>query len=144
MKRIRAMLPLALITCLMVFAFVGSDSNCGDRREDVLASVTIIDQPEGGTNVNTVSCTFEASMTRTDGKTDVLEYPVRVNSIWHSSHGTYNAPTLELYFPGQPQRHTVSKSAPAGMHLDKPFWLEIFWYDKDGNNTIYSDTAYCE
>ncbi len=144
MKRILRFLPLTIAACLFFFAFVGSSSSCEDVREDVLVHVAIIDQPEGGSNVNTVTCTFEATMSRTDGKSDPLDVAARVSAVWHSPHGIYNSSTTELFIPGQPTRITISKSAPAGMHLDKPFWLEIFWYDADGNNTVLSDTADCQ
>jgi hypothetical protein len=144
-KRIARFLPLALGTVVFFFLFVATDGPCCSfDRKDILVSVTITDQPEGGSGVNTVSCTFDATMTRTDGKTDPLEDPAKLTTEWHSPHGTYNKQNHELYFPGQTQAITVSKSAPTGWYLDKPFWLVITWNDVDGNNVHWSDTAYCQ
>ncbi|MBN2538069.1 hypothetical protein JXB37_07335 [candidate division WOR-3 bacterium] len=146
MKHNVRFLPLALGAALFLFLFVGGDSGCNsltrDDRIEMAAWVT--GQPQGGSGVNTVSCTFEASFSRTDGETDPIDPPARIFTTWYSPHGNYNHETHELSNPTRVHTFTVSKSAPQGAHLDKPFWLVISWYDTDDRNEITSDTAYCE
>jgi hypothetical protein len=145
-KHVRRFLPLALSAGFFLFIFVAGDGGCNSLTRDdrIETAVTITSQPQGGSGVNTVSCTFEASFSRTDGETDPIDPPTRIFTTWYSPHGNYNPETHELSNPTRVYTFTVSKSAPSGMYLDKPFWLEISWYDTDDHNVMYSDTAYCQ
>lgn len=83
-------------------------------------------------------------VSRPDGETDPFDPPARIFTTWYSPHGNCNHETRELSNPTRVYTFTVSRSAPWGAHLDKPFWLVVSWYDTDDRNEITSDTAYCQ
>jgi len=139
MKRAMPILRLpALFLCLAALTVLSCDPKTGNL------SVSIISQPTGGSYVTMVSCTFEGTATDAMGGDDDFPDPIVLTATWHSSHGTYPGGTVAWTHGGQYQTKTVSKSAPSGMHLDKPFWCELTWKDAEGGHLIVSDTAYCE
>jgi hypothetical protein len=130
-------LPAVLVLCLAATTVLSCD-----EPATAWLSVQIIQQPVGGSGVNTVSCTFNG--TAFDDEGHYIDGGIELKSEWHSPHGIYNEESFKWTMHDEYQSHTVSKSAPSGMYLDKPFWCELSWKDKDGTHRIVSDTAHCE
>ena len=139
MKRVLRILrlPAGLVLCLAALTALSCDAGV-----EASLAVLITQQPVGGSNVNTVSCTFEGTISCPEKASTAIA----VSTHWESPHGTYNEEVHTWEWLGIPQTKTItsSKSAPSGMHLDKPFWLVISWRDAGGTHRVVSDTAYCE
>ncbi len=141
MKRFVDQLRLFLILMIALAAFVRLDC---DDRPDINISVDITVQPQGGSGVNTVTCTFRGVAVNNNGQAGPLVENATLTSTWWSTHGKYNVQTHVLTTHADEKYFTTSKSAPDGMYLDKPFWLVVSWTDKGGYCEAVSDTAYCQ
>ena len=136
-------LPVAAAAAFVILC--GFGLSCDPPALSTDLRVKIVQQPQGGTWVNTVTCVFAAGAF---DSTVALGQPTRyANTLswkWHSSGGgTYNPGTKAYSVNGETDTLSVSKSAPSGMYLDKKFWLVLTWTDAQGKHTLVSDTANC-
>jgi hypothetical protein len=143
-KKLVRFLPLALSVVVFVFLFVGSDSDCTVDRDDIYVHVDVLSHPVGGSNVDSVSCTFQVKAGYLNpNMRGPFDPAVKVNSAWHNTETRFYGKSHYLEEPGE-ETFTVSKTKPSGTYFDKPMWLQIWWYDDDGLQLMTSDTAWCQ
>jgi hypothetical protein len=132
---------ISLAALLVAFGAVtvlaGGQPDCNNDRVEV----TITAQPQGGTNVNTLTCAFSADL---DGGGNGTSRTVNV--VWVNQDGAEYSPqsyTLS-YADGEDSKSlTTTKSAPEGLFLDKTFHAKFSWTDGTGDHTLESEPAAC-
>ena len=134
-----------VVAAAVLVTLCGFGLSCDAPRPTSELKVKIVQQPQGGTWVNTVTCAFTTGLfDSTVALGQSSRYVTVLNWKWHSSGGgAYNPGTKDYSLNGETDSLSVSKSAPSGMYLDKKFWLVLTWSDAGGDHTLVSDTADC-
>ena len=106
-KRIGIALSLLLMAALIIFTGCGGE----EEPEETILEVTITQHPQGGVNVQSVSCTFECEITNGSGTVQVT-----IEWWWEDAAGL-NDQVVETdyvdFTQNQPVSHTTTFSAPA-------------------------------
>ena len=135
-KRIGIALSLLLMAALIIFTGCGGE----EEPEETILEVTITQHPQGGINVQSVSCTFECEITNGSGTVQVT-----IEWWWEDAAGL-NDQVVETdyvdFTQNQPVSHTTTFSAPAGFVLLNYYWVELSWTDDDGPHTVESNKAF--
>jgi hypothetical protein len=100
------------------------------------AEVTIVADPVGGSDVATLSCTFQVSELVGEGSG-----PVSVSARWAASCGTHKSEVFQ--FKGGDATFTTTYSESGGYPITKTFWVDITWLDARGSHTVRSAAAAC-
>lgn len=136
-KRIGAVISLSLMAALIMFAGCGGE----EEPEETILEVTITAHPQGGVNVQSVSCTFEGEIISGDDPVQVT-----IEWWWEDALG-FNDQVVETNYHNfddpQPVSHTTTFTAPVGFVLLNYYWVELSWTDDDGNHTLESSKAFC-
>jgi hypothetical protein len=127
MRRILYLLGLAV--ALLAIAAPDGTRNCGPTN----VKVEILEQPQGGQNVNTLTCKFNGVYTYTDEK------PFELEAVWMTDSGPHKTETFTFTKDSDVQTLTTSFSAPEGMFLDKTFWVKF----PNSYNQTESNKAIC-
>ena len=98
------------------------------------AEVTIVADPVGGSDVATLSCTFQVSELVGEGSG-----PVSVSARWAASCGTHKSEVFQ--FKGGDATFTTTYSESGGYPITKTFWVEIMWLDARGSHALRSASA---
>ena len=135
-KNIIKLLSVSLVIALM--AVVG----CGDDAVEVTTlDLTITSHPEGGVNIQSVSCTVEGELIGGDDPVTVT-----IDWWWEDAAGLndeiYSTETY-TFSENQPIEHTTTYDVPAGFFLLAYWWAEFTWSDDDGSHSIESNKAFC-
>jgi PKD repeat protein len=104
-------------------------------------NLAITSQPQGGSQVQSVSVGFDGNITG-------YVRPVHVSAEWYFQPATGGNPKLksstELTFDSA---NITSKSsvysAPPGYVLANNYYLKLIWTDDAGQHSLMSDKAYC-
>ena len=108
---------------------------------DVTLNLSVTNQPDGGNQVNTVSCEY-------DGSVSVSDESIQVTVEWWWEDGNHeNAALKDSEQVTFDSKNTVSKStvysAGSGYVLLNYYWVKFKWTDDDGSHEIESGKAYC-
>lgn len=135
----------ATFVCALVTVGLVVMSGCGPWiTQDLVLVVEIETQPQGGTYVNTLTCTFSAVSFYDEGVPTPVDASATIKVQWFANgiaHKTesfsYSSATHDTRF------YTTSFSAPAGMYLDKTFKVRITYPGTGGQKTLESSPAIC-
>ena len=100
------------------------------------AEVAVVADPEGGTDVSSLSCTFEVA--EIPGSSTG---PIAVRASWAASCGVHK--TEAFTFTGGTKTFLTTYEEAGGYSLDKTFWVEIRWTDARGSHVVRSAQAPC-
>jgi hypothetical protein len=121
-------------------------------------SVTIVKQPQGGTNINQLTCTFKVAYTWEDQKYwDGSKYnypkgyypsegpfPITLFTYWWNGQDRYNEEKTQFTYEKNGGIYTMTLTPKqAGYYFDKTFEASFGWSDKDGNHNPSSQKAVC-
>ena len=114
--------------------------SCG--KEETILRLTIIEQPQSGTNVSFIQCTFEGEVVSGDES-------VRVEAEWweEDQYGFNETQVGAEYFDfdsQQPISRITSYGAPFPFVLYGYYWVEFVWSDDEGQHRRESQKAFCE
>lgn len=129
---------IVIILLIALITIVG----CGDDAVEVTTlDLTIISHPEGGVNIQSVSCVVEGELIGGDDPVTVT-----IDWWWEDAAGLndelYSTETY-TFSENQPMEHTTTYDAPAGFFLLCYWWAEFTWSDDDGSHSIESNKAFC-
>ena len=116
-----------VVMLLVVAAPDAMNSGCAP----VHVAVEIVQQPQGGQNVNTLSCTFKGTFYYGDTMT--------IEAVWMTENGPHKTESFTFTKDNDVQTLTTSFSAPAGQFLDKTFWVKF----NNVRDAPESDKAVC-
>ena len=127
-------IALAALACL----------TCEINEEDVYVDLEITGQPVGGSNVDTLWCTFKGT-SYNDGalEKEELYKNLSVNGYFQSPGGIVEMRTYTWTKDKQTQTFSAFVAAPPGHYLDTKYWFMLLVNDKKGYREIVSDTADC-
>ncbi len=124
---------LALVLAVLAgCSLVGTDV----PRDATSAEVSIVSDPEGGTNVPSLSCTFEVTEIPGSGSG-----PVVIRASWAAPCGVHKSESFT--FSGGSRTFVTTYEEPGGYPLNKTFWVVITWEDGRGSHTVRSEEAEC-
>ena len=99
------------------------------------AEVTVVADPDGGTDVTSLSCTFEVTEIPGAGSGAIT-----IRASWAASCGVHK--TESFAFTGGTKTFLTTYEE-SGYPLNKTFWVEIQWQDARGSHVVRSDQAPC-
>lgn len=104
--------------------------------------VVFLDQPQGGDLVQTLTSRFRVTIDPA-GAT-VAEGQIELTVQWMTGAGAHQTETVGAPWAlAEPNpdvaEYTTSFSAPAGLYLDKTFWVRVEWYDH--GDLYYQESA---
>jgi hypothetical protein len=107
----------------LFFLLVGSIIiGCGPDYDSVL-NLSITAHPQGGQYIQTLSCSFEGY---TEWFKNGDPEPIIVRAYWMTAGGEHKEDRFGFKSSDpNPVTYTTTFSAPAGMFLDKTFWVEF-------------------
>jgi hypothetical protein len=132
---------------LIVLGGLSCDLFSSYKGTAVMEHLYIVTQPQGGYGIDSLWCTFFGLALDTDTTIELgmpLSAPIKVTTVWHSSHGTYEREDFTWDLNGEAMTYTVAKKAPPRAHFDKPFWVEFYCEDAQDDHSFTSDTAICQ
>jgi len=97
--------------------------------------VRIVRQPQGGTNVEELMCTFEVAEVPGSGSA-----PIAIVVSWVAPCGTHK--TESFLFEGGSKAYE-STYTESGYPIGMTFWAMIAWQDASGSHQLRSDVAAC-
>jgi len=126
---------------LLILSFVFVFSSCKKEIIPTTLNLSVTTQPEGGNEVNSVSCEFE-------GTVSVPDQSIPVTVEWWWENGDHENATMkdseQVTFNSE---NSVSKStvysAASGYILLNYYWVKLKWTDDEGSHEIESGKAYC-
>jgi len=128
--------------CILVIFTILSLLILSCTKEYTRLSLTIGEQPEGGSNVTEVSIAIVARLESGDT-------PIQAKVKWWAkdingqNQTEYWADTWTFRSTEWEELGAMAY-APQGGHLFGYFWFEITWTDEDGTeNEVLSEEAYC-
>jgi hypothetical protein len=145
---------VALVLLATVVVLPGYGSACDGMPYPESLTVNITRQPVGGMNVGLVGCAFTATYVREFvSKEDDPKYHaangVDLSVYFVNDRGSkYSEQSYKFDANGE-STQTISKTitfqAPAGMYLDKTFWVVFSWSDhsRQKSHTLESAKAVC-
>lgn len=98
------------------------------------AEVSVLSDPVGGTNVSSLSCTFEVVETSTSGSG-----PIVVRADWAAPCGVHKSETFT--FTGGTRTFITTYDEPGGYPITLNFWVQLTWKDDRGSHLVRSATA---
>jgi len=131
------------LTPTVVLAGILLGCACGDTKKPV-GGVLIVKQPQGGQLIQTVSCELELASDASD--TNCVNPQVVYTAIWMSDKDEHKRESFTVVASRgekRTQNHTTTFSAPQGLYLDRTFWLEVHWDDRNGFQILKSAKAVC-
>jgi hypothetical protein len=130
--------------CALLFTTLAILTGCGPWLTEATAiEVHIVTQPQGGTYVNTVTCTFSAQNYYPED-TPVSTKAAKIKVQWFANGTSHKTETLT--YAGSSYSlvwYTTTFSAPVGMYLDKAFKVRITYPGIGGESTLESNEAVC-
>ncbi len=141
----RAILPL--LAALFVIVFEGSDCY-GPIVKSYISGLEFTSQPQGGSYVQTLSCTFVVSSDATAAEPDKVPQngDITIRIAWKTDEKTHDVETKKIPWVLNETTYTTvttTFSAPEGYYLDKTFWVEVSWTDSGGDHIKESEKASC-
>ena len=126
---------------IIILSFVFIFSSC---KEDIIPTelnLIVSSNPQGGTQVSSVSCSF-------DGSVSVPDQSVQVTVEWWWEDGNHsNAEMKDSEQVTFNSENTVSKStvysAGSGYILLNYYWVKFKWTDDNGSHEKESGKAFC-
>jgi len=140
MKAVRRYWPPVLVLgglLLAIGSIAGCSSTAGIPTAGAMnAEVSVVADPEGGTDVSSLSCTFEVTEIPESGTA-----PIAVRASWAASCGVHK--TEAFTFTGGTKTFLTTYEELGGYALNKTFWVEIRWQDARGSHLVKSASAPC-
>jgi len=127
---------------LIILSIVLIFSSC--KKEEILPttlSLNVTTQPQGGTQVNTVSCEFNGTVSEADKS-------ISVTVEWWWEDGNHENAALKdseevLFSSSSPVSKSTTYSAGPGYVLVNYYWVKLKWTDDNGAHEIESGKAFC-
>jgi len=115
--------------------------SCSKEPKPTELDLAITQQPNGGFNVSTLTCTFTASET---GEAK----PVIITTEWYWENGLHLGATLRLtntyVVDGATQKaFTTTYTAISGYYFLNYLWVKLHWVDDTGAHMVETNKAYC-
>lgn len=139
---------LCSIAIMLMVAPVFVITGCGTSDRIETLTVNFVQQPKGGQNVQTLSCTYTATYFppasyKITGTEEAP--PVKLKVSWmNDKGGQYEAEGRTFDQGNAGGTYTVTKTTGApNLFFDKTFWLRCSWSDKNGSYTVESGKAVC-
>jgi hypothetical protein len=154
MKKLLYFIAIMLMVA-PVFVMLGctceglEDLGCQKEKAIETLTVEIVEQPQGGQNVQTLSCTYTATYfpdTSYSLREDEQFYPVTLKVSWmNDKGGQYQAEERTFAMNdvvGGTYKVTKTTGQP-NLFFDKTFWLRCSWKDSHGVHDVVSEQAVC-
>jgi len=131
-----------LLLLIILATFVGCAKEPAPIPEKNTLNVIVAQNPQGGTNVTSLSVSFTGIVQGTIK-------PVRVMVEWWFENGLHLLPVIksstEYTFDSElPTTKTAVYAAPGGYIFLNYYWVKISWTDDNGQHFIESSKVYCQ
>lgn len=135
----------ATFVCTLLVVGLVTISGCGPwLMQELMLVVEIKTQPQGGTYVNTLTCTFAADNFYDESVPTSMDERATIKAQWFANGIAHK--TESFSYSGashDPRSYTTTFSAPVGMYLDKTFKVRITYPGPGGETVLESSPAVC-
>lgn len=137
-----------IVIALLMIVSIFLQSACDTEYVPAYVDVSIVKQPVGGYNINSLSSSYNARLRyepNEETKNRAIKGNVTVTAVWINDKGAeYSEQKITLGETATGGTFTIS-AAPktAGQYFDKTFWVRITWDDHNGSHTVTSSKAVC-
>lgn len=150
---------LAIFITIIMILSISLLSGCWTYSIPSNLSVKVSQEPVGGNNINSLTCTYTVTYTHSgtfvDGKwtyngrdSESPPDPVTLKVVWvNDKGGRYNEEELVFgILEGNKKSGTYTtkwQTPSPGQVFDKTFWVRFSWEDADGKHEQDSNKAVC-